>query len=132
MKKIFLGGTCNNSKWRDLLIADLNPNKVTYFNPVVEHWTEECQAEEIKQRETCDVCLYVITPKMTGSFAIAEIADDSNKRPEKTVFFFTVLDEFDTFTPHQVKSLNQVGKLVESNGATWCKTWSDLVDHLNG
>jgi hypothetical protein len=37
---VFLGGTCNNSKWRDILIPKL---KVSYFNPVVENWTPECQ-----------------------------------------------------------------------------------------
>lgn len=33
MKTIFLGGTCNNSTWRDELIPKLT-NK--YYNPVVE------------------------------------------------------------------------------------------------
>ena len=37
--KVFLGGTCNNSKWRDKLIPMLN---IDYFNPVVDDWTEEC------------------------------------------------------------------------------------------
>ena len=39
--------------------------------------------EEIKQRAECDFCLYVITPKMTGVYSIAEVVDDSNKRPEQ-------------------------------------------------
>ena len=51
MKTVFLGGTCNNSTWRDKLIPSLSIN---YFNPVVENWTPECQAEEIKQRAECD------------------------------------------------------------------------------
>ena len=53
-EKVFLGGTCNNSTWRDRLIPMLD---VDYFNPVVKDWTPECQAEEIKQRETCEVVL---------------------------------------------------------------------------
>ena len=61
--KVFLGGTCNESTWRDDLIKKL---EIDYFNPVVEDWTEECMAEEIRQRESCDYCLYVITPRMTG------------------------------------------------------------------
>lgn len=57
--KVFLGGTCNESTWRDQLISML---KIDFFNPVVEDWTPECQEEEIKQRNECDFCLYVITP----------------------------------------------------------------------
>ena len=33
--KVFLGGTCNESKWRDDLIKLL---KIDYFNPVVKDW----------------------------------------------------------------------------------------------
>jgi hypothetical protein len=85
MKKVFLGGTCNESKWRDELIKLL---KIDYFNPVVEDWTPECMAEEIRQRETCDYCLYVITPRMSGVYSIAEVIDDSNKRSQRTLFCF--------------------------------------------
>jgi len=83
--KVFLGGTCNNSNWRNILIQDL---KIEYFDPVVDDWTFEFQKEELKQRELCDVCLYVITPKMTGVYSIAEVVDDSNKRPEKHYYVF--------------------------------------------
>ena len=82
MKTIFLGGTCNNSTWREKLIPLLD---IDYFNPVVDDWTPDCMAEEIKQREKCDFVLYVITPEMTGVYSIAEVTDDSNKRPEKTI-----------------------------------------------
>ena len=85
MKKVFLGGTCNESTWRNELIEDL---KINYFNPVVEDWTPECMVEEIRQRETCDFVLYTITPKMTGVYSIAEVIDDSNKRPEKHCFVY--------------------------------------------
>jgi hypothetical protein len=37
-KKCFLGGTCNNSQWREALIPML---KIDYFNPVVKDWTPE-------------------------------------------------------------------------------------------
>ena len=49
--------------------------------------------EELKQREECDFVLYVITPKMTGVYSIAEVVDDSNKRREKTLFYFMEKDE---------------------------------------
>jgi hypothetical protein len=126
-KKVFLGGTCNESTWRDELIKKLT---IDFFNPVVEDWTPECMAEEIKQRETCDIVLYVITPKMTGVYSIAEVVDDSNKRPEKTVFCFgSELD--DGFDEHQIKSMKQVEKMVKENGATVCDNLQEVADFLN-
>lgn len=114
MAKVFLGGTCNGSAWRDILIPLL---KIDYFNPVVPNWTPECQVEEVRQRETCDYCLYVITPKMTGVYSIAEAVDDSNKRPNKTVFCFLEKDDGTEFSNHQIKSLKQTVKMITANGA---------------
>lgn len=113
MKKVFLGGTCNESTWREILCDYL---EIGYFNPVVDDWTPECMAEEIKQRQECDFCLYAITPKMTGVYSIAEVIDDSNKRPDRTVLI--VLDEDDGlfFTEAQRRSLQSVSKMVLSNG----------------
>jgi len=128
MKKVFLGGTCNDSTWRDELISKL---KIEYFNPVVKDWTPECQAEEIKQRETCDFVLYTITPKMTGVFAIAEVTDDSNKRPDKTVFCYLTKDEESEFVGHQIKSLNATAKLITENGAKFFATLQEVADYLN-
>ena len=54
--KVFLGGTCNGSKWRKDLI---NLLKIDYFDPVVDNWTPECQKEENRQRAICDFNLYV-------------------------------------------------------------------------
>lgn len=109
MKKVFLGGTCNESTWRQELIPLLT---VDYFNPVVDDWTPECQAEEIRQRETCDFVLYTIAKEMTGVYSIAEAVDDSNKRPSKTLF--CVL--YDRFTEGQIKSLDAVAKIIADNG----------------
>ena len=112
--KVFLGGTCNESTWRDTLIPMLD---VDYFNPVVDDWTPDCMAEEIKQRELCDICLYVITPKMTGVYSIAEVVDDSNKRPNKTVLVTLRNDGDARFTEGQWMSLGAVANMVENNGA---------------
>ncbi|MDN4618429.1 nucleoside 2-deoxyribosyltransferase domain-containing protein [Paenibacillus sp. PsM32] len=80
MKKVFLGGTCNNSIWREDLIPLLQRD---YFNPVVPWWKPEHLKEELKQRGECDFVLYVLTAEMVGFYSIAEVVDDSNKRPEK-------------------------------------------------
>ncbi len=128
MKKVFLGGTCNGSKWRDSLIKNL---KINYFQPQQEGWTPEMMEEEIKQRQECDFCLYVITPKMTGFYSVAEVVDDSNKRPEKTIFSFINEDEGETFSEHQQKSLEQTAKMVNENGAKFLKTFEEIAHFLN-
>ncbi len=128
MKKVFLGGTTNNSDWRDKLIKKLDIN---YFNPVVKDWNEKAQEEEIKQRKNCDYVLYVITPKMEGVYSIAEVVDDSNKRPEKTIFCYLLEDEGKEFKEHQIKSLDMVGKMVKENKAKWFKSLNEISEYLN-
>lgn len=129
MKEIFLGGTCNNSDWRNSIIPLL---KCLFFNPVVDNWTEEAQELEKQKRETCDIVLYVITPRMKGVYSIAEVTQDSNIRPEKTIF--TILDYDDScgeeleFDEHQWNSLLQTKELIESNGA---KCFDNLIDTVN-
>ena len=144
MKKVFLGGTCNESTWRDKLIKML---EIDYFNPVVDDWTEECYQEESRQREICDYYLYVITPRMTGVYSIAEVVDDSNKRPEKTIFCLLDYDLSDykmkieggkkirryveMFDPEQLRSLDRVGRMVEKNGGKYFRKLRDVVEFLN-
>lgn len=126
--KVFLGGTCNNSTWRNELIPML---KIDYFNPVVDDWTEDDYKEELKQREQCDYCLYVITPKMRGAYSIAEVVDDSNKRPNKTIFAFLTEDEQDKFDKDQIKSLDKVGVMVENNKGKYMDSLDEVATYLN-
>lgn len=122
--KLFLGGTCNESTWREELIPYLEAG---YFNPVVEEWTPQDYERELEERNTCDYCLYVITPLMTGFYSIAEIIDDSNKRPASTLFCYLEEEHGKTFSPVQLKSLESVGKMVEDNGATWFRSFEELI-----
>lgn len=128
--KVFLGGTCNESKWRESIMPLLDKVGIDYFNPVVEDWTPECQDEEIKQREICDFCLYTITPRMTGVYSIGEVVDDSNKRPEKTILCIIEKDgeiESDKF---QLKSLHSISKMVTINGGKSFNNIESVVDYL--
>lgn len=129
MKKIFLGGTCNDSTWREILIPMLNG--FDYFNPVVDDWTEDDYQNELKEREICDICLYTITPQMIGSYSIAEVVDDSNKRPEKTVLIILSSDGTKEFDTSQLKSLMKVKELVEINGAKTFLSLESFVKDLN-
>jgi len=128
-KDVFLGGTCNDSTWRDELIPLLEDNGVTYFNPVVDDWTPECMKEEEIQRQNCKYCLYVITPRMTGVYSIAEVVDDSNKRPDKTIFCVLGKDDVD-FTDSQMKSLKRVGEMVGGNGGKVLTSLEEIVEYV--
>lgn len=131
MIKVFLGGTWNQSTWRDRLV---NIIECDYFNPVVDDWTPECMDEELKQRRECDYCLYVITPKMTGVYSVAEVVDDSNKRPRSTIFYVMQEDDGKVFTEGQLRSLKATGDLVRGNGAFVCHSLREvarILNHLN-
>jgi hypothetical protein len=130
-KTVFLGGTCNDSTWRDVLTALLDKNRVDVFNPVVKDWTNECRVREMEARMCSDYVLYVITPKMTGIYSIAEVVDDSNKRPNRTLFCVLSQDGENMFTPHQVKSLKATELLVRSNGALVFDGLEEVAQFLN-
>lgn len=127
-KKVFLGGTCAGSTWRDELIPKL---KIDSFNPVVEDWTPECMDREIHERETCDYCLYTLTPESDSVYSVAEVVDDSNKRPKKTIL--CVLTEYGgkTFGEHHIKALKKVGEMVLDNGGSFYTTLEGVAQHLN-
>ena len=129
MKTVFLGGTCNGSLWRESLIPMLT--NVNYFNPVVPEWNSEAQAREITARETSEYVLYVITPKMTGFYSIAEVVDDSNKRPDKTIMAILNTDGGVEFTSHQLKSLLATKKLVIKNGGQAFDSLQEVANYLN-
>lgn len=130
MKRVFLGGTCNNSVWRKKLIPML---KISYFNPVVSDWNEKAKQNEIYERENCDYCLYTITPSMKGVYSIAEVIDDSNKRPEKTIFCVLIERENGKIFDSQVlNSLKEVGKMVERNGGKYFEDLYEVSKYLNG
>lgn len=122
--KAFLGGTCSGYKWRDDLIPLL---KCDYYNPIVKNWSEEDRLREVHERETADFVVYVITSGLKGVYSIAEIIDDSNKRPEKTVVCILK----DGFDGQMSRSLDAVLKLAESNGAKICNSLEDIADTLN-
>ena len=134
--KVFLGGTCNESTWRDTLIKKL---EIEYFNPVVKDWKESDYEEELKQRKICDFLLYVITPKMTGFYSIAEVTEDSIKNPDKTIFCYLTTDKDDKddkddeikFDKAQTKSLLAVSKMATKNGGKCFTSLSEVAEYLN-
>ena len=68
---------------------------------------------------------------MSGVYSIAEVVDDSNKRPEKTILCILDKDQTNRFTKGQLKSLDQVGKMVKDNGGKVFNNLDDVAKYLN-
>lgn len=156
MINVFMGGTTSGFNWRSVLENAFSDkkyeNKLRLFNPLVDDWNEEAQANEIRERENADICLQVITPWIAGVYSIAEVVDDSNKKPEKTVFVIldkkTIINELEELQPrgwiytmayegeipdfpNALKhSLDATRRLVESNGARVILSLNDLVEYI--
>lgn len=126
--KVFLGGTVNGSQWRTVVKEKLNIN---YFDPVVDDWNDAAYERELTERRYCDYLLYVITPKMTGFYAVAEVTDDSFKRPDRTLFCYLPIDGEDTFDSNMIAEMERLGKTVTQNGARWLKSLDEVVAFLN-
>lgn len=111
--KVFLGGTCAGWKWRDELQPLL---KCDYYNPIVKN-------------------LYGITNGIKGVYSIAEVVDDSNKRPEKTIF----LNLYKTYersgeSKQMAHSLKAVENMLKANGVVVFsseKALLEVADYLN-
>lgn len=129
MVKVFLGGTCSNSKWRDELIPML---KVDYFNPVVKKWTKEAKELEDIEKQNADFNLYVIT-RSYSMYSVAEAVDDSNKKPGKTIFMYMNEEnkDKDSLNFSNCKRLNEIGKIIESNGGKYCSSLEEVANYLN-
>lgn len=125
MTHVFLGGTCNDSTWRDELIPML---KCTYFNPVVDDWNESCIQREYEEKELANYQLYVITPEATGCFSIAELIHASSTGKALCM----ILGSWDTIEDQRrYKSFNECLKLAEKNGAIRFYSLQECADFLN-
>jgi len=126
--KVFLGGTVNGSEWRTGVKEKLNIN---YFDPVVEDWTDAAYERELTERRYCDYLLYVVTPRMTGFYSVAEVTDDSFRRPDKTIFCYLKEDGGEAFSEQQIAEMERLGATVVENGAHWFRDLDEVVNFLN-
>lgn len=115
-QRVFLGGTCANTTWRDELIPYLDKYGIDYFNPVVEDWTPECQEiEEDEKNHKCNIHLYVITKEMMGTYSIAEaihsahLANMYGTNVDRVIF--AILDE-GTWKEYERRSFDAIIKLI--------------------
>ena len=132
MIKVFLRGSCADSKWKEKFIPKLN---IDYLNS--DDWDSKCQEEKIRQKETCNFILYTLTKAYSAIAEVAEVVDDSNKRPEKTIVCVTnELMDYKWYTKwamdeQDMKHLDTVGRLVERNGGLYFKSLDEVAEYLN-
>ena len=57
MVKVFLGGSCNPTKWRnEIAIPIFNKNKISFYNPQVEEWNPDLVEVENYQKKMRKFC----------------------------------------------------------------------------
>jgi hypothetical protein len=118
--KIFLGGTTNGWDWRADIIPILEREGLSFFNPLVDDWTEEDRLIEIKERdEVCDIHLYVITSDMIGCYSIAEIMESAFLMEGKQTYTVFIPGDVEG---HISKSFLATHLLIAGRGA-----WSALL-----
>ncbi len=118
MKKIFLGGTKNNSLWREDFKKLLDGKNYNFVE------------DENEEKNTCDFFIYILTPKHNNYFPIADVVDNSNKRTDITILCILQNDGDTIYTKFQTKSMNAVRKMVKNNGASVFSDLEAVVDFL--
>jgi hypothetical protein len=126
---VFLGGTVN-SNWRDKLKELLT---IAVFDPIVANWTPECVEEENTAKALAAVSLYVITPKHTGFYAIAELTHASFANDDhKVVVCFLDEDAGITFTKAQQDSNRAITDLISlGKNCTVLVSLEQVAEYLN-
>lgn len=127
--RVFLGGTCNGASWRDALIPML---QCDYFNPLVPEWDNDAQMNELREREECDVLLYVLTPEMTGVYSIAEIVEDSIMNATKTIVCLLDFPPTTARVDRKTSSIFAVMKMVQKYNVPVLTSLTDVADTING
>jgi hypothetical protein len=124
--KIFLGGTCpsKNFDYRKELIPMLENEGFSYFNPIVENWTEENQKKEEEEKIYNNIHLYLISPDVIGMYSIAEMfASLFHYGENKKVIFVLMKSIGKNYVMNEdtYKNLESVGKLFSECGGLFYK-----------
>ena len=119
---VFLGGTTNNSNWRDTFIDILSSmgSNLVCFNPVVTNWNDQAIRVENMIKDQAKHHVYVITPKMKGIYSIAEAVESVFDRSHKTYLYILLKDGEDLFSTDEndpiMKSFAATGEIIRSHG----------------
>jgi hypothetical protein len=128
---VFLGGTCATSTWREELIPMLDEETVSYFNPVVEDWTPECQAVEDEHKANDDVVLFVLTPESKSIYSWVEVALAAARDPERTVICVLPERNGQAYEGHELKAVTKAVKDIKGLGVPVFGNLNELSGYLN-
>lgn len=126
---VFLGGTCNESTWRDKLIDGL---KMAYFNPVVQDWKEDDKEKENQIKDSADFNLFVFTPKHTGYFSFVEAALLAVKSSSRTILCVLQDDDGVTFEEDTKRSIAAMVEALSKENIKVFDNLDDVRSFLNG
>ncbi|KAH9419367.1 hypothetical protein DERP_005878 [Dermatophagoides pteronyssinus] len=72
---IFLGGSCNPTRWRsDLVMPQLKKKCLTYYNPQVDHWGPELIEMESYAKQNSEVLFFVVDNQTRAIASMIEVA----------------------------------------------------------
>ena len=66
-------GTCGNSTWREPFIKKYKELGISYFNPQVPDWKEECAVEEARHLAEDEIILCPITGETYAAGSLSEV-----------------------------------------------------------
>lgn len=121
MKRVFLGGTCNDSKWREQLIPML---KIDFT---------------LNIEKESDFYLYIITPRAflthlagDGLVDIAMVVQISSANDTfETLFCILYEDGEHKYSADIVQALRRILHIIEANGAKVFDNLEEIADYLN-
>ena len=126
--RVVLLGTVN-SNWRDTLIPTL---KCAFFNPIVDDWTPEAQAQEEMVKRTASAVLVTITPKQTGFYSFVELTDMAVRDPNRLFVCFLNDDEGTPWDEKNGKSIDAIREYLKNEcGLTVYESLKDVADAIN-
>lgn len=117
------------SGWRAVLEEKL---ECAVFNPVVDHWDKEAQAQEELVKKTASALVFCITPKQTGFYSFVEITGAAIRTPERVFVCFLADDEGTTWPEKQKASIDATKTYLKNEcGITVYETLDALAEAIN-
>jgi len=123
--KVFLHGKSNGSSWKKEFIKML---KIDFIDP---EERDRSTYDHQRSQSSCDFILYVLTPNTINFYSIAELINNSNKLPEKTMYVHYSTDRDKRFNKEQTETLYQITEMVKSNGGRVFFTLNCVATFLN-
>lgn len=71
-RDVYLGGSCGDSKWREIAIRLLRKHGVSYINPFISGYNQRLIPIQVAAREKCRLLLYVITGRTRSLSSMIE------------------------------------------------------------